>query len=138
MVASPCQFHAKTSRKRCVHPARSCRRRGGHREELRGSTTQLTAPNEGIFTVFCLLPAALCHIPRLANREHCHQKCQSPKSKIKSPVLDESFRLVHSIIKHCPNNRFRVSRVIISVIASFIFWIGKLEIWPSLTVHDLT
>ena len=48
-VASPWQFRAKTRGKRCIHPAKSCRGRRGHREELRGCTTQLTVPNEGIF-----------------------------------------------------------------------------------------
>ena len=68
MVAPPCPFRAKTSRKRCVHPARSWRRRGGHWQRLRGSTTQLSAPNEGIFTVFCLLPAAILRMSAIKLR----------------------------------------------------------------------
>ena len=74
VVASPCQFRAKTSGERCIHPARSCRGRRGHREKLRGSVTQLTAPNEGIFT-------AVRHNHGLewsfsAKHEHWGEKCR--------------------------------------------------------------
>ena len=47
--------------KRCIHPARPCRGRRGHREKLRGSETQLTAPNEGI------LPSSRCTEPHCQN-----------------------------------------------------------------------
>ena len=93
MVTPPCPFRAKTPRKRCVHPARSWRRRGGHWQRLRGSTTQHTAPNGRIFAFVTVLSHCTGWTPVSREHKHCAEQTLVRKKKCFSPIVANMFFL---------------------------------------------
>ena len=120
-VASPWQFRAKTPGKRCIHPAKSCRGRRGHREELRGCTTQLTVPNEGIF--------AFVAVHWEAERPAANHQVRSQMTQNHDVKVNRSRWFSCTSTKHLPNTSHTQGKCLESISSDVPSWSNSQCSW---------
>ena len=124
VVPPPWQFRAKTPGKRCIHPAKSCRGRGRHRENLRGSTTQLTAQNEGKIAS----QSTVWVEPSQPRRSHEHWW---PAVGVEKKVAESSLflRNINHSVSKCSRSVVSTSRTLFIMTFTGVFSSSVFHFW---------